>query len=155
MFWAENSSVPCAAVSWRRTWAPICSWKARCSWFAVTADGNMHPISSVCWISAQAWFTVLIRICVQNDTLKAWGTYPAHPLAASRLRVALRRRPSASRRQRRALGLTRLRVWPKLGGAGESFPRSFVLERSIFNAIAHGACATTRHENRLTRESIF
>jgi len=55
---------------------------------------------------------------------------PHTPLASTRLSVALRRRPPANRRQRRALGPHALaREGRILTGAGETFPRSFQLSQ--------------------------
>jgi len=55
---------------------------------------------------------------------------PPHPLAATRLRLALRQRPPASRRKRRALGTHALaREAESWGAAGETFPRSFELSQ--------------------------
>jgi len=65
--------------------------------------------------------------------IKAWGTYPPpSPLRGSVWRCGGGLRPvadSAERSASRACACGR-----NLGGAGESFPRSFVLERSILNA---------------------
>jgi len=101
--------------------ARFASWPDRAPFIRIYLE-NRRPCESVFMPCGDAG---AMRNCVQNDTLEAWATYSPHPLAASRLRVALRRRPSASRRQRRAFGLTRLRVWPKLGGCGGIIPPLF------------------------------
>jgi hypothetical protein len=89
---------------------------------------------------------------------------PHTPIAAVRLILALLRRPArrGNRSKRRALGLTRLRVWPKSWGVrGNHSPALFKLEKYYLerNSVSGGLQTFCKvildsHDDELTRNSL-